>query len=115
MKISLILALSRSILKRCPRCGKASIYKRYLKLKSNCNHCDEQLSIYRTDDFGPWLTIIIAGHIIVPLVLFIEQVYAPDLWLQAVTWIPLTIATVLFILPVSKSICLAILWNINDK
>ena len=115
MKISLILALSRSILKRCPRCGKASIYKRYLKLKSNCNHCDEQLSIYRTDDFGPWLTIIIAGHIIVPLVLFIEQVYAPDLWLQAVTWIPLTITTVLFILPVSKSICLAILWNLNDK
>ena len=90
MKVSLLLALSRSVFKKCPQCGEEKIYKQYLKLKPNCNNCNEKLSIYRTDDFGPWLTIIIVGHIIVPLVLYIEQNYSPQLWLQAITWIPIT-------------------------
>ena len=55
------------------------------------------------------------GHIIVPLVLSVEQNYALDLWLQAIIWIPLTILTVLFLLPISKSICLSILWRLKMK
>ena len=115
MKISLLLALYRSFLKKCPSCGKESIYIRYLKLKTNRGNCNEELSIYRTDDFGPWLTIIIVGHIIVPLVLYIEQSYSPQLWLQATVWIPITILSVLYVLPISKSICLAILWKLKEK
>ena len=115
MKISFLLALYRSFLKKCPSCGKESIYIRYLKLKTNCGNCNEELSIYRTDDFGPWLTIIIVGHIIVPIVLYVEQIYSPQLWLQATVWIPITILSVLYVLPISKSICLAILWKLKEK
>ena len=75
MKVSLLLALSRSVFKKCPQCGEEKIYKQYLKLKSHCNNCNEKLSIYRTDDFGPWLTIIIVGHIIVPLVLYRTKLF----------------------------------------
>ena len=115
MDPSLILVLLRSLLKKCPQCGKGKIFYSYLKQYDNCTHCSEEFSGFRTDDFGPWLTIILAGHIIVPLVLFVEQNYAPELWLQAMVWIPLTIITALFILPISKSICLAILWKQRDK
>tara|TARA_B100001057_G_scaffold501095_1_gene620478 strand:+ start:4037 stop:4234 length:198 start_codon:yes stop_codon:yes gene_type:complete len=55
------------------------------------------------------------GHIIVPLVLSVEQKYSLDLWLQAIIWIPTTIITVLFLLPISKSICLSILWRLKMK
>ena len=115
MDPSLILILLRSLSKKCPQCGKGKIFYSYLKLFDNCNYCSEEFSGFRTDDFGPWLTIILAGHIIVPLVLYVEQNYAPELWLQAIVWIPLTIITVLFILPISKSICLGILWKQRDK
>ena len=115
MNSSLILILLRSLSKKCPQCGKGKIFYSYLKLYDHCNYCSEEFSGFRTDDFGPWLTIILAGHIIVPLVLYVEQNYAPELWLQAIVWIPLTIITVLFILPISKSICLGILWKQRDK
>jgi len=112
---SIPAVLLSGILKKCPNCAKGNVYSKYLKVNDRCKKCNEELHSYRTDDFGPWLSIIIAGHIIVPLVLAVEQNYALDLWLQAIIWIPLTILTVLFLLPISKSICLSILWRLKMK
>jgi uncharacterized protein (DUF983 family) len=112
---SISAVLISGILKKCPNCGKGNIYSKYLKVNDHCIKCSEELYSYRTDDFGPWLSIIMGGHIIVPLVLWVEQDYALDLWLQALIWIPLTILTVLFLLPISKSICLSILWRLRMK
>ena len=112
---SIPAVLLSGILKKCPNCAKGNVYSKYLKVNDYCKKCNEEFHSYRTDDFGPWLSIIIAGHIIVPLVLAVEQNYALDLWLQAIIWIPLTILTVLFLLPISKSICLSILWRLKMK
>lgn len=112
---SIPAVLLSGMLKKCPKCGKGNIYSKYLKINNHCQLCNEELHSYRTDDFGPWLSIIMGGHIIVPLVLSVEQNYALDLWLQAIIWIPLTILTVLFLLPISKSICLSILWRLKMK
>jgi uncharacterized protein (DUF983 family) len=112
---SLSLVLLSGILKKCPRCGKGKIYSEYLKVNKHCLKCNEELASYRTDDFGPWLSIVVAGHIIVPLVLSLEKNYALDLWIQASIWIPFTILIVLILLPMSKSICLAILWRLKMK
>jgi len=112
---SIPAVLLSGILKKCPNCAKGNVYSKYLKVNDRCKKCNEELHSYRTDDFGPWLSIIIAGHIMVPLVLAVEQNYALDLWLQAIIWIPLTILTVLFLLPISKSICLSILWRLKMK
>ena len=115
MDPSFLRVLLRSLMKKCPQCGNGKLFSSYLKLHESCYICKEELSEFRTDDFGPWLTIILAGHIIVPLILFVEKNYAPELWLQALVWIPLTIIIVLLILPISKSICLALLWKQRDK
>jgi|TARA_B110000003_G_C16472131_1_gene466118 uncharacterized protein (DUF983 family) len=114
-KISIFSILLRGLIKVCPKCGKGKIFSGYLSVNTKCSNCDEKLSIYRTDDFGPWLSIVLGGHIIVPLVLAVEQTIAPALWIQAVLWIPLTLMTVLILLPISKSICLAIMWNLKMK
>ena len=44
-----------------------------------------------------------------------EQNFKIDLWIQALIWIPTTIIVVLFLLPISKSICLSILWRLKTK
>ena len=98
-----------------PKMWKREYILNVLKINNHCQLCNEELHSYRTDDFGPWLSIIMGGHIIVPLVLSVEQNYALDLWLQAIIWIPLTILIVLFLLPISKSICLSILWRLKMK
>ena len=115
MNISIFLALFRSVRSKCPNCGIGHLYYKYLKLYKNCNNCSEELGCFRTDDFGPWLTIVIVGHIVVPLILYFEQEYAPALWLQASIWIPATLMLVLYFLPFSKGVCLAILWKTKDK
>jgi uncharacterized protein (DUF983 family) len=84
--------LLSGLLKKCPQCGKGNLYSKYLKFYSHCSICGEEFHSYRTDDFGPWLSIIISGHIIVPLVLSMEQNFKIDLWIQALIWIPITIA-----------------------
>ena len=114
-KISLMRVLISGILKKCPKCSHGKIFSGYLKINNNCSKCNEDLSIYRTDDFGPWLSIVLAGHIVVPLVLSAEQAFAPDLWLQALIWIPFSLTIVLYLLPISKSICLAIMWRLKMK
>lgn len=113
-KRALFKILLSGIFKKCPKCGNGKVFSGYLKIIKNCKNCNEDLSIYRTDDFGPWLSIILGGHIIVPLVLAVEQKFAPEMWIQTVVWIPLTLIIVLLLLPISKSICLAILWNLKD-
>ena len=107
--------LLSGLLKKCPHCGKGNLYSKYLKFYSHCSICGEEFHSYRTDDFGPWLSIIISGHIIVPLVLSMEQNFKIDLWIQALIWIPITTVVVLFLLPISKSICLSILWRLKMK
>lgn len=114
-KISLMRVLISGILKKCPKCSNGKIFSGYLKINNNCSKCNEDLSIYRTDDFGPWLSIVLAGHIVVPLVLSAEQAFVPDLWLQALIWIPFSLIIVLYLLPISKSICLAIMWRLKMK
>ena len=114
-KTSLIRILMNGIQKKCPNCSKGKIFSGYLSINNYCSHCNEHLPIYRTDDFGPWLSIVLAGHIVIPLVLSTEQTFAPSLWLQALLWIPISLIVVLYLLPISKSICLAIMWRLKIK
>jgi uncharacterized protein (DUF983 family) len=66
-------ALFRGALGRCPRCGKGRLLHRYLKMVDRCAACGEPYGHYRTDDAAPWLTILVVGHITVPIILLCEM------------------------------------------
>jgi len=108
-------SLWRGLQKKCPNCGVGKIYDRYLKPTTNCNHCGEQLSEIRTDDFAPWLTILVLGHILVPALLHVERNITPPLWVHAVIWLPLATIGVLALLPYSKGVCLGLMWALRLK
>src|SRR3546814_21050455 len=73
--------------------------RRYLKATPACGHCREGYAHLRADDMPPWLTIIIVGHIVVPLLLLVEQTWHPATWVQMTVWPALTVALLLLILP----------------
>ena len=110
---SILLSIFRGVCKRCPNCGTGRIFQTYIKPTGACSTCDEKLDHIRTDDFAPWLMILVTGHIIVSLVFYVELTYAPPLWVHAALWVPTTILLVLALLPHAKGACLGLMWALR--
>src|ERR1700710_2406776 len=70
-------ALRRGFRCRCPRCGEGKIFRAFLKVADRCLVCDLDFSPHRADDLPAYLVIIIVGHILVPVILWIETDYSP--------------------------------------
>jgi len=101
-------ALCAGFRKRCPRCNQPGIFARYLKLRSKCTHCGTDFSRYPTDDAPPYFTILVVGHIVVPLVVLVEQFLSPPLWIQFAIWPAVTVALSLLLLPRIKGAVLGV-------
>ena len=103
-------AMKRGMACRCPNCGKGRLFGRYLKVAPACSACGEDLSHQRADDAPPYFTIMIVGHIIVPLVLFVETTWHPDVTLQMMVWVPLTLGLSLALLQPVKGAVVGYQW-----
>lgn len=109
------LSLWRGLLKRCPNCGTGRIFERYLKPAQNCSNCGEALGHIRTDDFAPWLTILLLGHVLVPTIGTIDYVLAPPLWIILLCVVGVGIISTLALLPHSKGLCLGLMWALRMR
>ncbi|NQV85285.1 MAG: DUF983 domain-containing protein [Rhodospirillales bacterium] len=106
-------SIFRGLRKRCPKCAQGSIYLRYITPVECCPSCQEPLGHIRTDDFAPWLTILVLGHFLVPGVYGFERAFTPPIWLHMVLWGPLIILLVLGLLPHTKGACLGFMWALG--
>lgn len=98
---------------KCPNCDKGAIFGKYLKVNGHCASCNEALHHHRADDAPPYFTIFIVGHIVVPLMIFVEATYRPDLWLHTIIWMPLTVALCYWVLPRVKAALIGYQWAIK--
>ena len=110
-EISMKQAGKRALLGRCPCCGKGQLFRTYLKQVENCSVCGEFFGAIRADDAAPWLTIIIVGHVFLPLMLYFEAGTSIPAWVAACGWSAFFIALSLAILPRAKGLFIAILWQ----
>ena len=98
-------AVSRGARNLCPCCGEGAVFAGYLKVAPACVACGAPLGQLRADDAPPYFTIIIAGHVLVPPVLWIEKAYMPPIWLHMVVWLPLfTIICILLLRPIKGAV-----------
>ncbi len=84
-------ALRRGAMGTCPACGKTRLFAKFLRIKAECSACQAPLGLARADDAPPYFTIVVVGHLIVPAMLVVEKTWAPDLWIHAAIWLPLTV------------------------
>lgn len=110
-----LASLRRGLAGRCPRCGRGTLLRRYLKPHEYCASCGLPFEPLRSDDIAPYFTILIVGHIIVPLILLVEQHIAPPVWIQLVLWLPATAALTLLLLPFIKGGAMAAIWSLKAK
>lgn len=109
------VALLRGLKRRCPNCGHGAAFAGYLKLTAVCEACDAPLGDIRADDAPPYFTIVLVGHVVVPLLLLSEQLLSPPLWLHMAVWPALTAALSLALLPVIKGGVLGVMWAVGLK
>ena len=105
-------AIGRGLLGRCPACGKSHLFNGFLRVTAECRNCRAPLGLARADDAPPYFTILLTGHVVVPLFILSDR-YEPPLWLQAAIWLPLTLVMCLALLPVMKGAAVGLCWATN--
>jgi uncharacterized protein (DUF983 family) len=107
--------LWRGVCGLCPHCGKGKIFKTYITPNAACAVCHEDLSGIRADDAPPWLTILITGHIIAPVILyFAKHEFLPEALEMTIIMVT-ALLSVLLILPRSKGLFIAAIWLTRQK
>ena len=103
-------AIKRGMRGRCPNCGEGKLFKAFLKVNDECPHCHQDLSHHRADDLPAYLVIIIVGHILVPIFLWIETNYSPAVALQLAFYLPITLIASLALLQPVKGAVVGLQW-----
>jgi len=107
---SVLLSMYRGLCQSCPACGARTLYSSYLRVADRCTACGEALMHHRADDAPPYFTILIAGHIVIPLLMMAELAYAPPIWLHLLIWVPFTVVLCLALLPRVKGAIVGLQW-----
>lgn len=112
---SIPLSLLRGLLRRCPNCGVGTAMEGYLRVKPACPHCGEALGHIRADDGPAYFTMLISGHIVVPLVLVAEQLWHPPLYPLLAVAVLGMVGTIWQLLPRVKGAVLGLMWALGLK
>jgi uncharacterized protein (DUF983 family) len=108
--VSLKTAAGRALRDRCPCCGEGRLMRSYLKQVENCSVCGESFGAIRADDAAPWLTIILVGHLFLPLAFLVDLDWMPA-WAAMLGLAAVFAGLSLAILPRAKMMFIAILWQ----
>jgi uncharacterized protein (DUF983 family) len=103
-------AMGRGLRGRCPRCGEGKLFRAFLKVDDHCSVCGQDFTPHRADDLPAYLVIVIVGHLVVPMILWIETDYAPSVPLQLAIYLPFTLIASLLLLQPVKGAVVGLQW-----
>ena len=106
-------SIKRGFRSRCPRCGEGKLFRAFLKVDNNCSVCGLDFSPHRADDLPAYLVIVIVGHLLVPVILWIETDYSPPVWLQLSIYLPFTLIASLLLLQPVKGAVVGMQWALR--
>lgn len=82
----------------------------YLHVADACPACGAELHHHRADDGPAWATILIAGHLLAPLMLFAFIALRPPGWVMAAGFSAAFGAFSLALLPRMKGVFVGVQW-----
>ena len=103
-------AMWRGFKRLCPNCGKGKMFHGYLKVTDSCATCGQELHHHRADDGPAYLTILIVGHIMAPLIHVLFTKYRPEPLMFASLLTVGVVALSLYLLPRLKGVVVGIQW-----
>jgi uncharacterized protein (DUF983 family) len=84
-------AIGRGLLGRCPACGKTHLFNGFLRIVAECINCGAPLGLARADDAPPYFTILITGHIVVPLLYVVDRTESLSTLVMSAIFLPLAL------------------------
>ncbi len=87
------------------------MFEGYLKVTDHCAICGEELYHHRADDGPAYLTILIVGHLMAPLILIVFQKFRPEPMVLATLFTVGCVALSLYLLPRLKGLIVGIQWS----
>lgn len=84
--------------------------KSYLKVRDACPVCGEELHHHKADDGPAYLTILLVGHIMAPMLLFVFETFRPEPMVLATTFSIGCVALSLYLLPRIKGAIVNYQW-----
>ena len=103
-------AMFRGWRRRCPNCGDGPMLRGYLKVRDDCPVCGEELHHHRADDGPAYLTILIVGHLMAPLIHVAFTQSRPEPLVLASIFSVGCVALSLYLLPRLKGVIVGIQW-----
>ena len=107
---SLTAALLRGIRGKCPRCGEAKLFGKFLKPIAVCPRCQQDWSHHRADDMPPYIAILITGHVLVPVIIYFGAVSDMSMWQALAICLVLASVMMLGLLQPAKGGVIALQW-----
>ncbi len=103
-------ALFKGWRRKCPRCGNGPVLKGYLKVRQSCPVCHQEFHHHRADDGPAYLTILIVGHLMAPLLHIAFVTWRPEPLVLFTIFAIGTVALSLYLLPRLKGALIAFQW-----
>ncbi len=103
-------ALRRGFMCRCPKCGAGPLLKNYLTVRDHCPVCGEAFYHHRADDGPAYLTILIVGHLMAPMIYWVFVTFRPEPMVMATFFTLGTAILALALLPRLKGAIVALQW-----
>jgi uncharacterized protein (DUF983 family) len=97
----------------CPHCGQGKLFRAYLKPVETCPVCAEDLSHQRADDFPPYITMVLTGHILVPLMLTVQMLTDFSVVTYLAIYLPLTVVAVFGLMQPVKGAVIGLQWALR--
>ena len=95
---------------KCPRCGEARLFARWLRPVGRCGDCGQDWTFHVADDFPPYISIFVTGHLMAPLLIWLVLDRELSTLAAAAVIVPFSIVVMLGVLQPAKGAVIALQW-----
>jgi len=103
-------AMRRGIVGRCPRCGGARLFAKFLKPVERCPLCAQDWTLHAADDFPPYVSIIVTGHLMAPVMILLGAAVLIPMWATMLIAVALAVTMLIALLQPAKGGIIALQW-----
>ena len=103
-------AAVRGMRGHCPSCGKGQMFPKLLKPVARCPVCGQDWTAQQADDFPAYVAIIVTGHILAPIIIYIISETSFSMWTNLAIIIALGLILLGLLLQPAKGAIIAMQW-----
>jgi uncharacterized protein (DUF983 family) len=103
-------AVWRGVQCKCPRCGEAKLFRKWLKSVDACAACGQDWTHHRADDLPAYIAILVTGHLLAPILIALSLDFELSPLVILALTIPPAVILMLGMLQPAKGAVIAVQW-----